>query len=103
MPAKDKRKNAEDESGTGEDSRKKGTEYEEGRQEALEEAGERRIMEEKESVEEQIREHEVRGGHAHTYFFEYDNPSYEDKNVFKGGSPDNEKKNKRKMWLINSL
>jgi hypothetical protein len=53
-------------------------------------------MEEKEAVEERVREHEVRGGHLHTPYFEYDNPTYEDKEIFKSGSPDDEKKNKRK-------
>ena len=97
MPAKNKRKNEADESETGEYPREKGSGYEHGREEALEETEERRIVEEKESVEERIREDELRHGHAHTPYFEFDNPSYEDKNVFKSGSPDDEKKHKRKI------
>jgi len=94
MSAKNKRKNVVDSSETGEYPRKEGSEYETGRQEALEETEERRIMEEKESVEAREREHELRGGHLHTPYFEYDNPSYEDKTVFKSGSPDDKKKHK---------
>ena len=95
MPVKNKRQNAPDSSETGEYPRKEGSEYEIGRQEAVEEAEERRIMEEKGAVEEQERAHELRGGHAHTPYFEYDNPSYEDKATFKSGTPDDKKKHKR--------
>jgi len=83
MPVKNKRQNAADSSETAEYPRKEGSEYETGRQEAIEEAGERRIMEEKEAAEERVREDELRHGHAHTPYFEYDNPSYEDKDMFK--------------------
>jgi hypothetical protein len=96
MPEKNKRKNAVDSSETGEYPRKKGSEYELGRQEAIEEAEEKRIMEEKEAVEERVREDELRHGHAHTPYFEYDNPSYEVKETFKSGSPSDKEKKKRK-------
>jgi pyruvate/2-oxoacid:ferredoxin oxidoreductase beta subunit len=91
MSLKNKRKNAPDSSKEDQHPRDEGNEYEQGREEALEEAEERRIFEEKESVEEGIREHEVRGAHAHTPYFEYDNPSYEDKDMFKG-APSSESK-----------
>jgi hypothetical protein len=96
MPEKNKRKDAVDSSETGEYPRKEGSGYELGRQEAIEEAEEKRIMEEKAAVEERVRENELRHGHAHTPYFEYDNPTYEVKETFKSGSPDDEKKKKRK-------
>ena len=96
MPEKNKRKNAVDTSETGEYPRKEGSEYELGRQEAIEEAEEKRIMKEKEAVEERVREDELRHGHAHTPYFEYDNPTYEVKETFKSGSPDDKEKKKRK-------
>jgi hypothetical protein len=95
MPVKNKRENARDSSEEGRYPRKEGSEYERGRQEAIEEAEEHRIKEEKEAVEERIREDELRGGHAHTPYFEYDNPTYEDKDTFKSGPPEDEKKHKR--------
>jgi len=95
MPAKNKGKSAADSSEGGEYPRKEGSQYEMGRQEAIDEAEEKRIMEEKEAVEERERGHELRGGHMHTPYFEYDNPSYEDKEVFKSGFPDDKKKHKR--------
>ena len=95
MPLKNKRQNAPDSSETGEYPREEGSKYEIGRQEAIEEAEERRVIEEKDSVEERLREDELRHGHAHTPYFEYDNPSYEDKESFKSGSPDDKKKHKR--------
>ncbi|HMK95240.1 MAG TPA: hypothetical protein VK536_07555 [Candidatus Limnocylindrales bacterium] len=97
MSAKNKRQNTQGSSEEGQYPRKEGNEYEQGRQEAIEEAEEKRITGEKEAVEERLREDELRHGHAHTPYFEFDNPSYEDKNVFKSGSPDDEKKHKRKI------
>ena len=96
MPAKNKSQNAVDSSEEGQNPRKEEGEYDVARQEALEETEERRIMAEKEGVEERTREHEVRGGHLHTPYFEYDNPSYEDKVTFKSSSPDDKKEHKRK-------
>jgi hypothetical protein len=96
MPAKNKRQNAVASSEEGQYPRKEGSEYEVGRQEVIEEAEEKRIMEKKEGAEERLREDELRHGHAHTPYFEYDNPTYEVKEVFKSGSPDDEKKQKRK-------
>jgi hypothetical protein len=80
----------------GQHPRKKGSEYEQGRREAIEEADEKRISEEKEAVEERLREDELRHGHAHTPYFEYDNPTYEVKETFTSGSPDDKKKHERK-------
>jgi hypothetical protein len=96
MPEKNKRKNAVDTSETGEYPRKEGSEYGLGRQEAIEEAEEKRIMGEKEAVEERVREDELRHGHAHTPYFEYDNPTYEVKETFKSGSPGDKEKKKPK-------
>jgi hypothetical protein len=96
MPAKNKRKDAVDSSETGEYPREEGSEYEQGRQEAIEEAEENRIVGEKEAVEERLREDELRHGHAHTPYFGFDNPSYEVKETFKGGSSSDKKKQKRK-------
>jgi hypothetical protein len=98
MPLKNKREKAEDSPVEGY-PRQEGSEYERGRKEAVEESEEHRILEEKEAAEEHERDHEVRGGHFHTPYFEYDNPSHEDKNTFKSGSPDDEKKPKRRKWL----
>ncbi|HMK95877.1 MAG TPA: hypothetical protein VK536_10830 [Candidatus Limnocylindrales bacterium] len=84
---KDQKKLDSDSSPVGEFPQKPDGAYEQGREEAIEDVEGRRIWEEKEGVEENIRDHEVRGGHLHTPYFEYDNPSYEDKEVFfKGGS-----------------
>jgi len=83
MSAKNKRQNTQGSSEEGQYPRKEGNEYEQGRQEAIEEAEEKRITGEKEAVEERLREDELRHGHAHTPYFEYDNPSYEDKDMFK--------------------
>jgi len=75
--------------------RKKGSEYERGRRAAIEEAEEKRIREDKEATEERLREDELRHGHAHTPYFGYDNPTYEVKEDFTIGSPDDKKKRKR--------
>jgi len=96
MSKQDKRQNAPDSSGEGQHPPEEESEYEEGRQEVLEEAGEHRIMEEKEAAEERVREDELRHGHAHTPYFGYDNPSYEDKDAFAIGSPEDKKKHKQK-------
>jgi len=77
--------------------RKEGSEYERGRRAAIEEAEEKRISENRDVVEERLRENEVRNGHAHTPYFEYDNPTYEIKEAFTSGSPSDEKKHKRKI------
>jgi len=98
MSLKNKRQKAEDSPAEGY-PREEGSEYEQGRKEVIEESEEHRILEEKEAAEEHERDHEVMGGHFHTPYFEYDNPSYEDKNTFKSGSPDDEKKHKRRKWL----
>ncbi len=55
-------------------------------------AEEKRIWEHKEAEETRIREDELRHGHAHTPYFEYDNPSYEDKEPFTSGSNGDKKK-----------
>jgi len=96
MSAKNKRQNAPDSSEEGQDPTKEGSEYERGRQAAIEEAEEKRISEEKEAVDERLREDELRHGHAHTPYFEYDNPTYEVKDIFRSGPPDHKKKSKPK-------
>jgi len=79
---------------SGQYPRREGSEYEIGRQEDIKEREEKRIWGIKEGGEDRIRENEVKNAHAHTPYFEYDNPTYEDKDeAFKISSPDN-KKNK---------
>lgn len=92
MPIRKKRQTAPDLSEEGQYPRKEGSEYERGRQEAIEEAEEKRILGEKEAVETRLRRDELRHDHAHTPYFEFDNPSYEVKEPFTVGSPDGKKK-----------
>ena len=94
MTEKNKRQNPPDSPAEGQYPHEQGSENERGRQEAIEEAEERRITGEKEAVEERLREDELRHGHAHTPYFEYDNPTYESKEIFKSNSSDDEKKHK---------
>ena len=90
MPIQKKRQNAPD------SPLKEGTEDERGRQEVIEESEEKRIWEHKEAEETRIREDELRHGHAHTPYFEYDNPSYEVKEPFTSVSSGDKKKNEQK-------
>ena len=94
MPRKNKQQNQPDSAVVGFYPRKEGSEYEQGRKEAIEEVEEKRIIGRKEVVEEKLREDEVINAHSHTPYFEYDNPSYEDKQTFKTGSPKDKKKPK---------
>jgi hypothetical protein len=90
MPILKKHQNAPD------SPSKEETEDERGRQEVLEESEEKRIWEHKEAEETRIREDELRHGHAHTPYFEYDNPSYEDKEPITSASNSDKKKNEQK-------
>jgi len=95
MPFRKKRQNATDSAKESQLPRKR-NEPVLGREEVIEEAQEHRIFEEKEDTEEHLREEEVRHGHAHTPYFEYDNPSYVEKGSFSFKSYNDKKKQEQK-------
>jgi hypothetical protein len=94
MTRQKKNQNASEPSGEGQYPRREGSEYEIGRQEDIKEREEKRIWDIKEGGEDRIRENEVKNAHAHTPYFEYDNPTYEDRDEAFKVSSQNNKKNK---------